>query len=81
MWHKHSIWDSVIAERLKPLRTSGFVVEMLDVGALQWRRSDGHITSSDCLHYCMPGPQDEWTNLLSFKIQELVENKSLLRRI
>lgn len=45
----------------------------LDVDPMTALRPDGHLSPpKDCLHYCLPGPPDEWTRMLYHMIVELM---------
>ncbi|CAI5508232.1 unnamed protein product [Closterium sp. Naga37s-1] len=50
----------------------------LDVDPLSALRPDGHrgfVEKMDCLHYCLPGPEDTWSEFLYNIIQRLVPVK------
>lgn len=38
--------------------------QVLDAYALTVLRPDSHIGGRDCLHYCVPGPADQWATML-----------------
>ncbi|GJP66901.1 hypothetical protein CLOP_g23779 [Closterium sp. NIES-67] len=45
----------------------------LDVDYMTALRPDGHSSPpADCLHYCLPGPPDEWTRLLYHMLLDLL---------
>ena len=64
-WDKFKKWDQIWkreAEKYFPL------IKVLDVRQMSMGRSDAHpglvFGKVDCLHMCLPGPVDEWNNLL-----------------
>ncbi|KAI8065890.1 hypothetical protein BC940DRAFT_240620 [Gongronella butleri] len=36
----------------------------VDLGAMLDTRPDGHVGNHDCLRYCIPGPMDDWIDVL-----------------
>ncbi|GJP34050.1 hypothetical protein CLOM_g18522 [Closterium sp. NIES-68] len=45
----------------------------LDVDPMTVLRPDGHLDPPrDCLHYCLPGPPDEWIRLLYHMLKDLL---------
>jgi hypothetical protein len=42
----------------------------MDVSKSTDLRADSHMGGEDCLHYCIPGPIDNWVQLLMASIQE-----------
>ena len=49
-------------------------VEFIDAAALSNRRADRHVlwggsAIPDCLHYCAPGPVDDWSALFALQLQ------------
>ena len=74
-WHwadfpkQNVIWEDLIAQRFP-----GKVY--MDIFPMSAKRPDQHTSYSDCLHYCIPGPVDEWVRLL-YAILAEIESKSL----
>jgi hypothetical protein len=51
------------------IRTKHPHVGFLDFANATNLRSDSHIGNGDCLHYCLPGPIDNWTKMLIASIK------------
>jgi hypothetical protein len=60
-WDKMRLQNEVIVEYLKGKHPT---VGILDIVPMNSLRSDMHIRHGDCLHYCFPGPVDQWNELL-----------------
>jgi len=51
-------------------------VDVIDAYSLGLKRSDRHIGTfrEDCLHYCLPGPPDDWVQLFLYQLRLRTEN-------
>ncbi|GJP42063.1 hypothetical protein CLOM_g1657 [Closterium sp. NIES-68] len=61
-------------EAVRPI-VEGMGGVFMDVDPLSALRPDGHrgfVEKMDCLHYCLPGPEDAWSEFLYNIIQRLV---------
>lgn len=72
-WHKFKNINQICEEGFKSLR-NGII---LDVNTSTNLRPDMHVTKIDCLHYCVPGPIDNW--VVYFYNILIILNKSLDR--
>ena len=45
---------------------------LLDVYSLSSLRPDAHVSSTDCLHFCLPGPINAWAAQLVTLLYEII---------
>ena len=53
----------------------------IDFYEMAMLRPDNHISPSDCLHWCLPGPMDAANNILLHKLEAALESDLSLEEL
>ncbi|KAJ8599042.1 hypothetical protein CTAYLR_007695 [Chrysophaeum taylorii] len=71
--HHRYKWDVVQGQNVHvALESFGpHLFHYIDAYYISNRRRDRHVSKSDCLHYCLPGPPDDWNDHLLTTLAEL----------
>jgi hypothetical protein len=75
-WPDFKHQNELIAEIVE--REAPGIISFIDIWNMTLARQDRHISSDDCLHYCLPGPPDWYVQLFVYLLSSVKQQSKIV---